>query len=419
MLDLKAIRRDPDAVRVALARRRDGSEARLDDVLRLDLRRRELLPEVEGLRARQNEASQGIARAKRAGDDAEAAIAEMQEVSRRVKALGEELAEVDAGLEAALGSLPNPPDPTAADADETVREVGSLAVAEGARDHLEVADGLIDMEAAARVSGSRFAYLKGDLVLLEMALVRWALEVLGGYGFEPVVPPVLVREEALYGTGFLPDTEQQIYRLADDPLYLVGTSEVPLASLHAGEILDAERLPLRYAGFSPCFRREAGAAGRDTRGIFRVHQFDKLEMFEFVVPEAAVEAHERLLAIEEELLQALEIPYRVVNIAVDDLGASAVKKYDCEAWIPSQGRYREVTSTSNTTDFQSRRLDIRYRPAGGGGPRHVATLNGTAVTWRHLIAMLENHQREDGSVSVPEVLRAWGAPETLRVGVKA
>jgi seryl-tRNA synthetase len=419
VLDLKAIRRDPEAVRDALARRRDGSEARLDDVLRLDLWRRELLPEVEGLRARQNEASQGIARAKRAGDDAEAAIAEMQEVSRRVKALGEELAEVDAGLEAALGSLPNPPDPTAADADETVREVGSPAVAEGARDHLEVADGLIDMEAAARVSGSRFAYLKGDLVLLEMALVRWALEVLGGYGFEPVVPPVLVREEALYGTGFLPDTEQQIYRLADDPLYLVGTSEVPLASLHAGEILDAERLPLRYAGFSPCFRREAGAAGRDTRGIFRVHQFDKLEMFEFVEPEAAVEAHERLLAIEEELLQALEIPYRVVNIAVDDLGASAVKKYDCEAWIPSQGRYREVTSTSNTTDFQSRRLDIRYRPAGGGGPRHVATLNGTAVTWRHLIAMLENHQREDGSVSVPEVLRAWGAPETLRVGVEA
>jgi len=419
VLDLKAIRRDPDAVRGALARRHDGSEARLDGVLRLDSRRRELLPEVEGLRARQNEASQGIARAKKAGDDAEAAIAEMQEVSRRVKALGEELAQVDAGLEAALGSLPNPPDPTAADADETLREVGSPAVAEGARDHLEVADGLIDMEAAARVSGSRFAYLKGDLVLLEMALVRWALEVLGGYGFEPVVPPVLVREEALYGTGFLPDTEQQIYRLADDPLYLVGTSEVPLASLHAGEILDGERLPVRYAGFSPCFRREAGAAGRDTRGIFRVHQFDKLEMFEFVEPGAAGEEHERLLAIEEELLQALEIPYRVVNIAVDDLGASAVKKYDCEAWIPSQGRYREVTSTSNTTDFQARRLDIRYRPAGGGGPRHVATLNGTAVTWRHMIAILENGQREDGSVAVPSVLHAWGAPATLRVGTTA
>ena len=286
------------------------------------------------------------------------------------------------------------------------------------RDHLDLAGDMIDMEAAARVAGSRFAYLKGDLVLLELALVRWGLELLGGHGFEPVIPPVLVREEALYGTGFLPDTEQQIYRLADDPLYLAGTSEVPLASLHAGEILDAGRLPIRYAGVSPCFRREAGAAGRDTRGIFRVHQFDKVEMFSFVEPEAAVEEHERLLAIEEEILQALEIPYRVVNIAVDDLGASAVKKYDCEAWIPSQGQYREVTSTSNTTDFQSRRLDIRYRPRDAG-PRHVATLNGTAVTWRHLIALLENGQREDGSIAVPEVLRAWGAPAELRVGARA
>jgi seryl-tRNA synthetase len=420
MLDLKAIRRDPDGVRAALARRGDGSEARLGEALELDARRRELLPEVEGLRARQNEASQAIARAKKEGGDAAGAIAEMQEVSRRVKALSEEVAGVEASLDAAVASLPNPPDPSAADADTTVREVGERRVSEeGARDHLELAGGLIDVEAAAKVSGSRFAYLKGDVVLLELALVRWALDVLGGHGFEPVVPPVLVREEALYGTGFLPDTEQQIYHLADDQLYLVGTSEVPLASLHAGEILDGGRLPIRYAGFSPCFRREAGAAGRDTRGIFRVHQFDKVEMFSFVEPEAAVDEHERLLAIEEELLQALEIPYRVVNIAVDDLGSSAAKKYDCEAWIPSQGRYREVTSTSNTTDFQSRRLDIRYRPAAGGGPRHVATLNGTAVTGRHLIAMLENGQREDGSVVLPEVLRPWGAPESLRVGERA
>jgi seryl-tRNA synthetase len=418
LLDLRAIRQDPDGVRAALARRGDGSDERLGEALALDERRRELLPEVEGLRARQNEASQGIARAKKAGEDAAGAIAEMQEVSRRVKALGEELAAVEAARDAALGSLPNPPDPSAADTDTTLREVGEPRVQEGARDHLDLADGMIDMEAAARVSGSRFAYLKGDLVLLELALVRWGLEVLGGYGFEPVIPPVLVREEALYGTGFLPDTEQQIYRLADDPLYLAGTSEVPLASLHAGEILEGERLPIRYAGMSPCFRREAGAAGRDTRGIFRVHQFDKVEMFAFVEPEAAVEEHERLLAIEEELLQALEIPYRVVNIAVDDLGASAVKKYDCEAWIPSQGRYREVTSTSNTTDFQSRRLDVRYRP-GTGGPRFVATLNGTAVTWRHLIALLENGQREDGSVAVPEVLHTWGAPAELRVGARA
>jgi seryl-tRNA synthetase len=418
MLDLKAIRQDPEAVRAALARRGDGSDERLGEALALDERRRELLPEVEGLRARQNEASQGIARAKKAGEDAADAIAEMQEVSRRVKTLTEELAAVEAARDAALGSLPNPPDPSAADADETVREVGEpLVPVDPPRDHLDLAGEWIDMEAAARVSGSRFAYLKGDLVLLELALVRWGLEVLGGHGFEPVIPPVLVREEALYGTGFLPDTEQQIYRLADDPLYLAGTSEVPLASLHAGEILDGGRLPIRYAGMSPCFRREAGAAGRDTRGIFRVHQFDKVEMFSFVEPEAAVEEHERLLAIEEELLQALEIPYRVVNIAVDDLGSSAVKKYDCEAWIPSQGRYREVTSTSNTTDFQSRRLDIRYR-AEGGGPRHVATLNGTAVTWRHLIALLENGQREDGSIAVPEVLHAWGAPAELRVGAR-
>ena len=418
MLDLKAIRQDPEAVRAALARRGDGSDERLGEALALDERRRELLPEVEGLRARQNEASHRIARAKKAGEDAADAIAEMQEVSRRVKTLTEELAAVEAARDAALGSLPNPPDPSAADADETVREVGEpLVPVDPPRDHLDLAGEWIDMEAAARVSGSRFAYLKGDLVLLELALVRWGLEVLGGHGFEPVIPPVLVREEALYGTGFLPDTEQQIYRLADDPLYLAGTSEVPLASLHAGEILDGGRLPIRYAGMSPCFRREAGAAGRDTRGIFRVHQFDKVEMFSFVEPEAAVEEHERLLAIEEELLQALEIPYRVVNIAVDDLGSSAVKKYDCEAWIPSQGRYREVTSTSNTTDFQSRRLDIRYR-AEGGGPRHVATLNGTAVTWRHLIALLENGQREDGSIAVPEVLHAWGAPAELRVGAR-
>jgi seryl-tRNA synthetase len=230
---------------------------------------------------------------------------------------------------------------------------------------------------------------------------------------------VLVREEALYGTGFLPDTEQQIYRLADDPLYLAGTSEVPLASLHAGEMLDRERLPLRYAGFSPCFRREAGAAGRDTRGIFRVHQFDKVEMFSFVEPEDAADEHERLLANEEEILQALEIPYRVVNIAVDDLGASATKKYDLEAWLPGQQRYRELTSTSNTTDFQSRRLDIRYRPERGG-PRHVFTLNGTAVAvGRTLIALLENHQREDGGVGVPAVLTAWGAPAELRVPGRA
>jgi seryl-tRNA synthetase len=417
VLDLKAIRADPEPVRAALARRRDGSDARLDRALELDVRRRELLPEVEGLKAQQNAASQAIAAAKQAGEDAAAEIAEMQEVARRGKALREELEGVQAELDEALGSLPNPPDPTAADEDAVLYERGQSG-REG-RDHLELAGDLIDMEAGARVAGSRFAYLKGDLVLLELALVRWTLELLRGKGFEPVVPPVLVRDEALYGTGFLPDTEQQIYRLADDALYLTGTSEVALASLHAGEIIDGERLPLRYAGFSPCFRREAGAAGRDTRGLFRVHQFDKVEMFSFVEPEDAVDEHERLLANEEEILTALEIPYRVVNIAVGDLGSSAAKKYDCEAWLPGQRRFRELTSTSNTTDFQARRLDIRYR-SGSGAPRHVATLNGTAVAvGRTLIALVENHQRDDGSVAVPEVLHAWGAPRELRVGAPA
>jgi seryl-tRNA synthetase len=413
VLDLKAIRRDPEPVRAALARRRDGSDARLDEVLALDARRLELLPVVESLRARQNEASQGIARAKKAGDDASAAIAEMQEVSRRVKALGEELSGVEAELDEAVGSLPNPPEPSAADSDTTLREVGEAGAT--GRDHLELAGLMVDMDAGARLAGSRFAYLRGDLVLLYLALVRWAVGLLGERGFEPVVPPVLAREEALFGTGFLPDTEQQIYRLADDALYLTGTSEVALASLHAGEMLAEEQLPRRYAGISACFRREAGAAGRDTRGIFRVHQFDKVEMFSFVVPEESPDEHERLLATEEEILQALGIPYRVVNIGADDLGSSAAKKYDCEAWMPGQQRYREVTSTSNTTDFQSRRLDVRYRPAEGGRPVYAHTLNGTAVTWRHLIALLENGQRDDGTVAVPEVLRAWGAPDALRV----
>jgi seryl-tRNA synthetase len=408
VLDLKQIRRDPGPVRAALARRRDGSEERLDRVLELDERTRELRPEVESLKAEQNAASKAIGAAKREGGDASAEIAAMQEVAQRVKTLSQELADADAELQSALSTLPNPPDPTAADEDTTLREEGSGGAA--GRDHLDVAGRLIDMESGARVSGSRFAYLRGDIVLLELALFRWALDVLVSEGFEPIIPPVLVREEALFGTGFLPDTEQQIYRLADDDLYLVGTSEVPLASLHAGEILEAGSLPLRYAGMSPCFRREAGAAGRDTRGILRVHQFDKVEMFSFVEPEKATDEHELMLSLEERFLRELEIPYRVVNIGADDLGASAAKKYDLEAWMPGQERYREVTSTSNTTDFQSRRLDVRYRDADGR-PRHVFTLNGTAVTWRHMIALLENHQGE-----VPEVLQRWGAPERLRVG---
>jgi seryl-tRNA synthetase len=310
-----------------------------------------------------------------------------------------------------LAALPNLPAPDAPDEEVVLREVGEAGAT--GRDHLELAGPRIDIERAARLSGSRFAYLRGELVFLEFALVQYALEKLSAQGFEPVIPPVLVRERALYGTGFLPDTEQQIYTLPDDDLYLVGTAEVPLASLHAEEILPADAIPRRYAGFSSCFRREAGAAGKDTRGIFRVHQFDKVEMFCFVEPDQSDEEHERLLAIEETILQDLEIPYRVVAIAVDDLGASAAKKYDCEAWLPGQGRYRELTSCSNTTAYQARRLDIRYRGADGK-PAHVHTLNGTAVAvGRTIIALLENGQREDGSVVLPAPLVRAGAPEVL------
>jgi len=410
VLDLKLLRREPDRFRAALARR--GDAGAIDRVLELDERRRELLPQLERLRAERNEASDAIGAAKRSGDDASDAIERMRGVAAQIKELEGELGTVEEGLESALSALPNPPDATAADEDDVVKTVGEPGKA--GKDHLELLGGLVDMEAGARVAGSRFAYIKGDLVLLEFALVRWALDILIGHGFEPVVPPVLVREEALYGTGMLPDTEQQIYRVPEDELYLAGTSEVPLASLHGGQILEDGDLPRRYAGFSTCFRREAGAGGKDTRGIFRVHQFDKVEMFTFVRPEESQDEHERLLAIEEEIRQALEVPYRVVNIGVGDLGASAAKKYDLEAWMPGYGDYREVTSCSNTTDFQARRLDARYRPAEGGAPRHLHTLNGTAVAVsRAIIAIAENHQREDGTVLVPTPLHAYGAPERI------
>ncbi len=446
MLDIRLIREDPDAVKAALARRDPGLPVAIDAILERDREWRAATAESEQLRATQRAHSERIAQAKRDGEDATRALAEVKELSAQVKDLTERARAAQEALQHALAPLPNLPAPTAAPGpeDELVRVVGepSLGVAapgegpgearageragearagEGAdeaagafepRDHLELAGPRIDMDRAAALSGARFAYLKGDLVMLELALVRWVLELLRGHGFEPVIPPVLVRERALYGTGFLPDTEQQIYSLPEDELYLVGTSEVALASLHAEEILPAERLPVRYAGFSPCFRREAGAAGKDTRGIFRVHQFDKVEMFSFVAPEESAAEHERILGIEEEILTALGLPYRVVNIAVTDLGNSAAKKYDCEAWIPSQGRYRELTSCSNTTDYQARRLEIRVRQEKRTEALH--TLNGTAVAvGRTLIALLENGQRADGSVGLPECLAPFGVPTEL------
>ncbi len=414
MLELKRIREDAEGVRAALARRGEHVAGGLDRVIELDARRRSLLPELEGLRAEQNEANARIRAAVDAGER-EREIGAMRAVATRAKELERELVEVDVSLQAALDSLPNLPDPTAAPGpeDEELRKVGEPpSLSFQARDHLELAGAMIDMDRAARLSGARFAYLKGDLVMLELALVRWVLEKLLTHGFEPVIPPVLVRERALYGTGFLPDTEQQLYSLPADDLHLLGTSEVALASLHDGEMIDVERLPLRYAGFSPCFRREAGAAGRDTRGIFRVHQFEKVEMFSFVSPADSAGEHELILAVEEEILRELGLPYRVVNIAVTDLGSSAAKKYDCEAWLPGQGRYRELTSCSNTTDFQARRLNIRMR--AGRRTQAVHTLNGTAVAvGRTIVALLENGQRADGGVELPKVLAAFGAPAEL------
>ena len=411
MLDLKEIREDPEPAREGL-RRRGFDVALLHEALELDERRRALLPELEELRRRKNEASKQIGELQRTGADASAAIAETKEVSAREKELDEALRAVEERRAALLAALPNPADPTSPPEDEVLRAEGEGGKA--GRGHVELLAEHLGLEEGARVSGSRFVYLKGPLVRLEFALVQWLLGLLEGKGFTPVVPPVLVREQALFGTGMLPDTEQQIYSVPEDELYLAGTSEVALASLHAGEIFGPGELPRRYAGFSTCFRREAGAAGKDTQGIFRVHQFDKVEMFSFVEPAASADEHERLLAIEEEILRALEIPYRVVNITANDLGASAAKKYDLEAWLPGQGRYRELTSCSNTTAFQARRLEIRYRPEEGASPRPVHTLNGTAVAvGRTIIAIAENHQRDDGTVAVPELLHQFGAPATI------
>jgi seryl-tRNA synthetase len=420
VLDLKLIRSDPERVKTALARR--GAAAQVDDLLALDARRRELLPAVENAQAERKTLSKQIGEIKQSGGDADELMVSVQTLKEKIEAGKEELEQVDAELGALALALPNLPDPDApaGDSDEDAVEIKRVGTPPEfdfePRDHLEIGTelGLIDMEAGAKLSGSRFAYLKGDLVLLELALVRFAIELVRAEGHEPVVPPVLVREEALEGTGFLPEARDQIYEIPKDELFLTGTSEVALASLHADQILDADALPLRYCGFSTCFRREAGAAGRDTRGIFRVHQFDKVEMFSFVEPSASGDEHERLLAIEERILGELELPYRVVNVAVGDLGAPAAKKYDCEAWIPSQGRYRELTSCSNTTDYQARRLGARYRPAEGEAPEPVHTLNGTAVAvGRTILALIENRQERDGGFTLPNILHQYGCPDRI------
>jgi seryl-tRNA synthetase len=406
MIDLRAARNDPEGFRLALTRK-DAAEV-FDELLAADQAVREIQPRVEELRAAR----------KVKGKPTPEQLAELERIKEELQSLEQQLAAAEARRKDLLNRVPNPPDEATPDGstDEDAVEIRRWGDPPSfdfpVRDHLELAADGIDLERAAKVSGSRFAYRLGDVALLELALYRFSLDRLGSRGFTPVLPPVLVRAEAMYGTGFFPTEEVNIYAVERDELFLVGTSEVPLAAMHGGEILDADALPLRYAGYSTCFRREAGAAGKDTRGMFRVHQFDKVEMFVFTRPEWSREEHERLLEIEEELVQELELPYRVVNIAAGELGASASKKYDIEAWFPSQERYREITSTSNTTDYQARRLEIRHR-RDEKQLEPVHTLNGTAVTGRAMLAIMENFQEEDGSVSVPDALHELGAPRKL------
>jgi seryl-tRNA synthetase len=407
VIDLRAARNDPEGFRAALARK--GAAELFDELLTADRAVLEVQPRVEELRSKR----------KLKGKPTPEQLAELEQVKVELQQLEEDLTSAEARRKELLDRIPNPPAEDTPDGftDEDAVEVRRVGEPPSfdfpVKDHLDLAQifGWIDMERAAKVSGSRFAYRVGDLALLELALYRYALDRLGQKGFVPVLPPVLVREEAMYGTGFLPTDEVNIYKVERDELYLTGTAEVGLASMHMGDVLDLDRLPLRYAGYSTNFRREAGAAGKDTRGMFRVHQFDKVEMFVFTTMDVARDEHEHLLAIEEALIGDLDLPYRVVNIAAGDLGASAVKKYDIEGWFPAQDRYRELTSTSNTTDYQARRLDIRTRR--DGKLEHVATLNGTAVTARTVIALLENFQDEGGSISVPEALWEYGAPRRL------
>jgi seryl-tRNA synthetase len=418
MLDIRAIREDPEPFRAGLARRDLGDA--VGALLAADERRRELTASVEVLRAQQNRASKEIGAA--SGDDKRRLIDEVAAVSAELRELEPALADAQRTLTDLLAATPNVPHESAPDGltDEEAVEIRRhgepTMFGFEPRDHVALGEilGALDTERGARTSGSRFVYLLGDIVFVQIALMRHAMDVLAVHGFTPVIPPVLVREEAMYGTGFLPTDAVNIYRTEEDDLYLVGTSEVPLAALHMGEILDASDLPLHYAGYSTCFRREAGTYGKDLGGMFRVHQFDKVEMFSFCTPESSWDEHELLLSIEEEIIGNLEIPYRVVNIAAGDLGGSAAKKYDIEAWLPGQDRYRELTSCSNCTDYQARRLQTRVRREDGA-LETLHTLNGTATAMaRTLIALLENHQRSDGSVELPAALHPY-LPEGARI----
>jgi seryl-tRNA synthetase len=409
VIDLKAARQDPDGYRAALARR--GAGADFDALLVADTSWRSLTERTESLRAAQRSASRGRPTPEE--------LDQLRQLRDELAQAQEELATAASQRDELLARIPNVPDPTAADGmdEEDAIEIRTWGeqpkFAFDLRDTTEIASarGWIDMARGARLSGSRFAYRIGDVAMTEMALYRFVIDKLTRRGFLLVLPPILVGERAMYGTGFLPTEESNLYHLEHDDLYLTGTSEVALAGIHADERLEESELPARYTAFTTNFRREAGAAGKDTRGMFRVHQFDKVEMYVYCLPEQSREIHDVLLSYEEEIAQELGLPYRVMNIAVGDLGASAAKKYDIEAWFPVQQRYREITSCSNTTDYQARRLNIRFRR--DSNLEFVHTLNGTGATARALLAIMENFQDERGTVAVPEVLQRFGAPATI------
>ena len=417
MIDLKILRENPDAVRHS-QKVRGEDEAVVDQLLAADAISRTALSEFETLRAQQNALSKSVGAAK--GEEKAALLENAKDLADRVKAADSkrsELEEVARGLLLKISNLIDLEAPVGGEADfKVIEEIGKPRdfKSEGfpPKDHVELGKILkaIDTERGAKVAGSRSYYLTGPGAMLEFALVNFAITSAVKAGFIPVIPPVLVNPAAMEGTGFLGQAAENVYHLEEDDLYLVGTSEVPLAAYHMDEIV--EDLPIRYAGYSSCFRREAGTYGKDTRGIIRVHQFDKVEMFSFIKPEDAKAEHLRLLEWEKDFLRAMEVPFRVIDVASGDLGSSAIRKFDCEAWIPTQGAYREVTSTSNCTEFQARRLNIRYRDESGTKP--VATLNGTLVAVpRMIVAILENHQNKDGSINIPKALRPFLGVDTL------
>ncbi|MFG1947350.1 serine--tRNA ligase [Nonomuraea sp. NPDC048826] len=416
MIDLRTLREDPDRLR-ASQRARGEDDSVVDALLDLDERRRSALTSFESTRAEQKSLGKQVSKAQ--GEEKAALLQRAKDLAAQVKSAEAEAEKLGAELDGLIQAVPNivqPEAPAGGEDDYVVLEThGEPRVFDfEPKDHLELGERLdaIDMERGAKVSGSRFFFLKGLGARLQLGLLNMAMQHAIEAGFVPMITPVLVKPETMQGTGFHVAHDKEIYRLPEDDLYLVGTSEVSLAGYHAQEILPADQLPLRYAGWSSCFRREAGSYGKDTRGIIRVHQFDKVEMFSYVRPEDAAAEHLRLLQYEREMLAKIEVPYRVIDTAAGDLGMSAARKFDCEAWIPTQGRYRELTSTSNCTEFQARRLGVRFRDKDGK-PQFAATLNGTLATTRWMVAILENHQRADGSVVVPEALRPYVGLDVL------